>query len=106
MPLPGTQEQELGNITFPAPYNVFEFAVTCMACHGGSVDQNVGARRQLGRHQHGLRGARPDLPRQRADREQRCALAAGNLCFRCHSPNGWYSGRFNPSSTATREGGT
>ena len=42
VPNPGTQEQELANITFPAPYNTFEFVVTCGACHGGTVDQQAG----------------------------------------------------------------
>ena len=37
VPNPGTQEQELGNITFPAPYNVFEFLVTSAARHSGTV---------------------------------------------------------------------
>ncbi|NOH02167.1 MAG: hypothetical protein HND47_09525 [Chloroflexi bacterium] len=41
VPNPGTQQQELANITFPAPYNVFGFIVTCAACHGGQVDQQV-----------------------------------------------------------------
>jgi len=42
VPNPGTQQQELANITFPAPYNVFEFVVTCAGCHGGGIDQNAG----------------------------------------------------------------
>ena len=42
VPNPGTQQQELANITAPAPYNVFEFVVTCAACHGGTIDQKAG----------------------------------------------------------------
>jgi len=95
MPLPGTQEQELSNITFPAPYNVFEFAVTCMACHSGTVDQNVA---------HGSNWAGTSMASAARDPIFRAneiivndaVPGAGNLCFRCHSPNGWQSGRFNP----------
>jgi len=95
MPLPGTQEQELSNITFPAPYNVFEFAVTCMACHSGTVDQNVA---------HGSNWAGTNMASAARDPIFRAneiivndaVPGAGNLCFRCHSPNGWQSGRFNP----------
>jgi len=104
MPLPGTQEQELSNITFPAPYNVFEFAVTCMACHGGSVDQNVG---------HGANWAGTNMASAARDPIFRAnelivndaAPGAGNLCFRCHSPNGWQSGRFNAKLNGDPAGG-
>jgi hypothetical protein len=104
MPLPGTQEQELGNITFPAPYNVFEFAVTCMACHSGSVDQNAS---------HGANWAGTNMASAARDPIFRAnelivnnaAPGAGNLCFRCHSPNGWYSGRFNPKLNGDPKGG-
>lgn len=101
MPNPGTQQQELGNITFPAPYNVFEFVVTCMACHGGTVDQNVA---------HGGNWAGSSMASAARDPVFRAnqlivneavkQLAgtdgAGNMCWRCHSPNGWLSGRFDP----------
>ena len=42
VPNPGTQQQELTNITAPAEWNVFEFVVTCGACHGGTIDQHTG----------------------------------------------------------------
>ncbi len=104
MPLPGTQEQELSNITFPAPYNVFEFAVTCMACHSGSVDQNVS---------HGTNWAGTNMASSARDPIFRAnelivndaVPGAGNLCFRCHSPNGWQSGRFNPKLNGDPQGG-
>jgi|GEM_PF-1331604 len=28
----------------------------------------------------------------------------GNMCFRCHSPNGWYSGRFDPALNGSGDG--
>jgi len=111
MPNPGTQEQDLGNITFPAPYNVFEFVVTCMACHGGTVDQNVS---------HGTNWAGSNMASSARDpifranaqivNSQVKAMTgddgASNLCFRCHSPNGWYSGRFNPQLAGEPDGST
>jgi hypothetical protein len=99
VPNPGTQQQELFNITFPAPYNVFEFVVTCMACHGGSVDQNAA---------HGGNWAGTAMASSARDpvfRANHLIInnavkpiqdGVGNMCFRCHSPNGWYSGRFDP----------
>jgi len=119
VPNPGTQEQELGNITLPAPYNVFEFVVTCGACHGGTVDQQAGhfgnwagtsmasaARDPYFRaNQIGVNNAvrsalvTAGFPEDQAD-------GAGNMCFRCHSPNGWYSGRFDPALNGDPEGTT
>jgi fibronectin type 3 domain-containing protein len=109
VPDPGTQQQELANITFPAPYNVFEFVVTCMACHGGTVDQQAG---------HGGNWAGTSMasaardPVFRANQmivnsqvaSQTGKDGAGNLCFRCHSPNGWYSGRFDPTLNGAADG--
>ncbi|MDO8964255.1 MAG: hypothetical protein Q7W30_07185 [Coriobacteriia bacterium] len=108
-PNPGTQEQELTNITFPAPYNSFEFAVTCMACHAGTVDQQVA---------HGGVWAGTNMASAARDPFFRANEAgvnarvqaltgedgAGNICFRCHSPNGWYSGRFNPAMAGAGDG--
>ena len=31
---------------------------------------------------------------------------AGNMCMRCHSPNGWYSGRFDPTLGGDAQGKT
>ncbi len=98
---PGTQQQELPNITFPAPYNVFEFVVTCMACHGGTVDQTAG---------HGSNWGGTNMASAMRDPIFRAnqvlvnntvknllgADGTGNVCMRCHSPNGWLSGRFDP----------
>lgn len=97
IPNPGTQEQELANITMPAPYNVFEFVVTCAGCHGGSIDQNAA---------HFSNWAGTNMASAMRDPVFRAnqigvndALAslgfdgAGNICVRCHSPNAWMSGR-------------
>jgi fibronectin type 3 domain-containing protein len=98
---PGTQQQELPNITFPAPYNVFEFVVTCMACHGGTVDQTAGHGANWGGSN--MASAMRD-PIFRANevlvnntiKNLGAGDGAGNVCMRCHSPNGWLSGRFDP----------
>ncbi|MCU0580219.1 MAG: NapC/NirT family cytochrome c, partial [Desulfobacterota bacterium] len=110
VPEPGNQQQEQPNITFPAPYNVFEFVVTCMACHGGAIDQTAG---------HGANWAGSNMASATRDPVFRAkqlifnltakALpgmgdGAGNLCFRCHSPNGWLSGRFDPKLGARADG--
>ncbi|MDH4230569.1 MAG: fibronectin type III domain-containing protein [Nitrospirota bacterium] len=98
---PGTQQQELPNITFPAPYNVFEFVVTCMACHGGTIDQTAG---------HGANWGGSNMASAMRDPIFRAnevlvnntvknllgVDGTGNVCMRCHSPNGWLSGRFDP----------
>lgn len=111
VPNPGTQQQELPNITFPAPYNVFEFPVTCMACHGGTIDQQAG---------HGGNWAGSNMASSMRDPVFRANQiltndqvkaktgqdGAGNLCMRCHSPNGWYSGRFDPLLGGAADGST
>lgn len=111
VPNPGTQQQELANITFPAPYNVFEFPVTCMACHSGSVDQQAG---------HGGNWAGSNMASSARDPVFRASQitynaqvktqtgmdGAGNNCMRCHSPNGWYSGRFDPQLAGAADGST
>ena len=108
-PNPGTQQQELGNITFPFPFNVFEFPVTCGACHGGTIDQQVG-------HYGNWAGsnmasaARDPIFRANAMivndtvRSLTGTDGAANLCFRCHSPNGWLSGRFDPKLAGNPDG--
>jgi mono/diheme cytochrome c family protein len=102
VPNPGTQQQELTNITAPADFNVFEFVVTCAGCHGGSIDQHAGhfanwagtsmasaARDPVFRaNQIGVNNVVKSITGQDG---------AGNVCFRCHSPNGWLSGRFDPT---------
>jgi Fibronectin type III domain len=110
VPNPGTQQQELGNITAPAPFNVFEFVVTCMACHGGTIDQNVG---------HGGNWAGSSMASAARDPVFRANQlivneavknlagddGAGNMCWRCHSPNGWLSGRFDPNLNGDAQAG-
>ncbi|NNJ09989.1 fibronectin type III domain-containing protein [Chloroflexales bacterium ZM16-3] len=111
VPNPGTQQQELGNITFPAPYNVFEFVVTCGACHGGTIDQQVG---HFGNWAGTNMASSARDPIFRANEiivEQTVKSitgeeGAGNMCFRCHSPNGWLSGRFDPNFAGASDGST
>jgi hypothetical protein len=111
VPNPGTQQQELANITFPAPYNVFEFTVTCAGCHGGSVDQQVA---HFGVQSGTAMASSARDPVFRANQIAANNIlravsgedGAGNMCFRCHSPNGWYSGRFDPTLGGDAEGRT
>ena len=111
VPNPGTQQQELANITAPAPYNTFEFVGTCAACHGGTIDQNAGhfgnwagtsmassARDPVFRaNQIGVNNIIKGLTGEDG---------AGNICMRCHSPNGWMSGRFDPTLAGDAQGRT
>ncbi len=109
VPNPGTQQQEMANLTFPAPFNSFEFTVTCGACHGGSVDQQVA---HMGNWGGGNMASAARDPIFRANQiivnNTLAALTgedgAGNMCFRCHSPNGWYSGRFDPTMAGDPSG--
>jgi hypothetical protein len=111
VPNPGTQEQELANITAPAPYNVYEFVVTCGACHSGTVDQSAG---HFGNWAGTSMASSARDPIFRANQiivnnTIQSVIGqdgAGNLCFRCHSPNGWYSGRSNPGFNGKGDGGT
>jgi|GEM_PF-558385 len=109
VPNPGTQPQELGNITFPAPYNVFEFVVTCGACHGGTVDQNAA---HFGNWAGSNMASAARDPVFRANQiivnnQIKAATGkdgAGNMCFRCHSPNAWLSGRTDPAFNGSGDG--
>lgn len=109
VPNPGTQEQELTNITLPAPYNVFEFVVTCGACHGGTIDQEAG---HFGNWAGTAMASAARDPIFRANnllvnntvKDLTGNDGAGNMCFRCHSPNGWYSGRFDPQLGGRADG--
>ena len=111
VPNPGTQQQELANITFPAPYNVFEFVVTCAGCHGGGIDQNAG---HFGNWAGSSMGSAARDPVFRANQIAVNNIiqgltgedGAGNMCMRCHSPNGWMSGRFDPTLAGDAEGRT
>lgn len=108
-PNPGTQQQELANITAPAEWNVFEFVVTCGACHSGTVDQHVG---HFGNWAGGnMASAARDpvfraaqISTNNAVRSMVGQDGAGNVCFRCHSPNGWLSGRFDPTMGGKADG--
>lgn len=102
VPNAGTQQQELANITAPAEWNVFEFVVTCGACHGGQIDQHVG---HFGNWGGGNMASAARDPVFRANqigvnntiKAVTGQDGAGNVCMRCHSPNGWLSGRFDPT---------
>ena len=77
---------------------------TCMACHGGTIDQNTG---------HGGNWAGSSMASAARDpvfranqiivnnaiRTATGENGAGNICMRCHSPNGWLSGRFDNETT-------
>jgi hypothetical protein len=110
VPNPGTQQQELANLTFPSPYNTFEFVVTCAACHGGAIDQNAG---HFGNWAGSNMASAARDPVFRANNrivnEEVKALTGtdgvGNMCFRCHSPNGWYSGRYDPTLAGRADAG-
>lgn len=109
VPHAGTQQQELANITFPAPYNVFEFLVTCGACHGGQVDQQVahfgswaGTNKASASRDPVFRAK--EVIVNEALKVQTGKDGGGNMCFRCHSPNGWYSGRFDPALNGSADG--
>ncbi len=121
VPNPGTQQQELANITLPAPYNVYEFVGTCAACHGGTIDQQAG---HFGNWAGSSMASAARDPIFRANQiavneiiknailtdgdptNDTEADGAGNMCFRCHSPNGWYSGRFDPTLAGDPRGTT
>lgn len=109
VPNPGNQQQELPNITFPAPYNIFEFVVTCMACHGGLIDQSAGHGGNWGGSNMASATRDPifranQLIVNHSLKKAGDGDGAGNLCFRCHSPNGWLSGRFDPKLGAMADG--
>jgi len=109
VPNPGTQQQELANITAPAEWNVFEFVVTCGACHAGTVDQHTAA---FGNWAGGNMASAGRDPIFRAAQISTNDIVkavtgqdgAGNVCFRCHSPNGWLSGRFDPTIGGKADG--
>ncbi len=109
VPNPGTQQQELTNITFPGEFNVFEFVVTCAGCHGGTIDQHAA---HFGNWAGGSMASAARDPVFRANqigvnsvvRSITGLDGAGNVCFRCHSPNGWLSGRFDPSLGGRADG--
>ncbi|MEW5804303.1 MAG: fibronectin type III domain-containing protein [bacterium] len=111
VPNPGTQQQELPNITFPGPYNVFEPPATCAPCHGGTIDQQTG---HFGNWAGSNLASAARDPVFRANqiifnndaKKLTGKDGAGNLCFRCHSLNGWYSGRFEPALAGSADGST
>lgn len=112
VPNPGTQQEELTNITAdmgPAFYNVFEFPVTCMACHGGVLAQQAGHSGNWAGSSMG-NAARDPVHRavqiivEKTVESLGAGAGAGNMCYRCHSPNGWYSGRFDPTKSGSPDG--
>lgn len=86
--------------------------VTCAACHGGTIDQNAG---HFGNWAGTAMASAARDPVFRANNlivneAVKNALGgkdgAGNMCWRCHSPNGWYSGRFDPTLAGQADGST
>ncbi len=110
VPLPGTQQQELANITFPAPYNVFEFPQTCAECHGGNIVQS---RAHYGVWSGSVMGSTARNPVFRADavvvneKVKAAGLGDGaaNVCWRCHVQNAFLSGRGDPELGGDAKGG-
>jgi hypothetical protein len=112
VPNPGTQQQELANITAdmgPAFYNVFEFPVTCSECHSGVIAQ------QTGLVSNWAGSSMASATRDPVFRANQIIVnnanvngilldGAGNMCFRCHSPNAWLSGRFDPLKGGAPDG--
>ncbi|HET7832469.1 MAG TPA: hypothetical protein VFK88_05840, partial [Gallionella sp.] len=111
VPNPGTQQQELTNITFPAAWNVFEFVVTCGACHAGSVDQHAGHFGNWGGSNMASAARDPVFRANQIGVNNTVKSiigqdGSGNMCMRCHSPNGWLSGRFDPALGGNPDGTT
>ncbi|MCB2187630.1 MAG: hypothetical protein KQJ78_14510 [Deltaproteobacteria bacterium] len=105
VPNPGTQSQELTNITLPAEFNVFEFVVTCAGCHGGGIMQQAGHFAVWSGSS--MANAARD-PIFRANQQivndalkTEIGDGGGNICIRCHSPNAWFSGRTDPFLNGT-----
>jgi hypothetical protein len=111
VPNPGTQELELPNITAPGTHNVFEFPQFCGNCHGGSIDQQVGHFGNWSGSNMANSGRDPIFRANylivNADATAIGGVnGAGNICWRCHSPNGWYSGRLDESLGGRIDGTT
>ncbi len=88
---------------------MFEFLVTCGACHGGQVDQQVahfgswaGTNKASASRDPVFRAK--EVIVNEALKVQTGKDGGGNMCFRCHSPNGWYSGRFDPALNGSGDG--
>ncbi len=108
-PEPGAQQQELPNITFPAPYNIFEFVVTCMACHGGVIDQQAAHGGNWAGSNHASATRDPIFRANQVLvnstlKNSGAGDGGGNWCFRCHSPNTWLSGRAEPTLGSSADG--
>ena len=113
VPNPGTQQQELTNITAPGTYNVFEFPNFCAGCHGGTLDQNTSHYGNWAGSNMANSGRDPFFRTNNlivnADAYYGTGGAingVGNICWRCHSPNGWYSSRLDESQGGKIDGTT
>lgn len=113
VPNPGTQQQELTNITAPGTYNVFEFPNFCAGCHGGTLDQNMSHYGNWAGSNMANSGRDPFFRTNNlivnADAYYGTGGAingVGNICWRCHSPNGWYSSRLDESQGGKIDGTT
>ncbi len=111
VPNPGTQEKELPNLTAPGTHNTFEFPQFCANCHGGSVDQQVSHYGNWSGSNMANSGRDPIFRANNlivnADATALGGVnGTGNICWRCHSPNGWYSGRLDESLGGRIDGTT
>ncbi|MBK9516118.1 MAG: fibronectin type III domain-containing protein [Anaeromyxobacter sp.] len=109
VPNPGTQTQELSNITpHGGVYNVFDSPFFCASCHGGTIDASVSHYGNWSGSNMANSGRDPFF---RANNlvvnsdayyiteallgPGQGVNGVGNICWRCHSPNGWYSSRLD-----------
>ena len=118
VPNPGTQEKELTNIsTGPGQvYNVFDFPNFCAGCHGGTIDPNVSHYGNWSGSNMANSGRDPffrannlvvNADAYYATGGQNGGLnGVGNICWRCHSPNGWYSARLDETLGGRIDGST
>ena len=112
VPNPGTQQQELDNITPNGAYNVFDFPNFCAGCHGGGIDQNVSHYGNWAGTNMANSGRDPFFRANNLIVNADAYYAtgglngAGNLCWRCHSPNGWYSARLDVTKGGRIDGTT
>ena len=81
--------------------------VTCAACHGGTVDQQAAHFGNWAGSSMGSAARDPIFRANQIGLEMATGnQGVGNMCFRCHSPNGWYSGRFDPNLAGDPTGAT
>ncbi len=85
--------------------------MTCAACHGGGVDQQAAHYGNWAGSNMASAARDPvfranEMIFNTAIKTATGKDGAGNMCFKCHSPNGWYSGRFDPTLAGAADGST